>query len=95
VKGRAIVAAILAVGVTTVLVLVAITIVSASLDGKSLSTEGGSLVAGVIGTVVGALAVYLGESSSETPPRPVEQASPWLPGGALPGDPDPDAVVDV
>lgn len=85
-KGRAVVAAILAIGVTTVLVLISIAIVSGVSAGRQLSPEGGSLVAGVVGTVVGALAVYLGESAPD--PRPVEQVV----DGPSEG---PDEVVDV
>jgi hypothetical protein len=66
VKGRSLVALVLAVGVTVVLVLLGAAVyVTAEDPSQVINDAASNLVSGVIGTVVGALAVYLGGSEAE------------------------------
>lgn len=75
--GRTRVAVALALGVAIFMVLLGVSVVVATIDPtQSVNAETTSLVSAVVGGVVGALAVYLGQGQSDDPSDPVE---PWEP----------------
>jgi hypothetical protein len=82
-RGQSHVALVLAIGVTISVVLLAATVLYATIsDYQQLTPEVSNLVSAVLGGTVGALAVYLGQDRKHED----EESYPWLPGGELPGD---------